>query len=63
VAEVEDYADALARIPGEALGIEPLANCFLDCVPLREGWHGYLAQGPDAGAPGSGERRALVLQG
>ena len=49
VAEVEDYADALARIPGEALGIDPLANCFLDCIPLREGWSGYLARDADAG--------------
>jgi hypothetical protein len=47
VVEVEECVEGFAEIPGEALGLTPIAHSFLDCLPGREGWRGYLAYDRD----------------
>ena len=45
--EVEECVEGFADIPGEALGLSLIAHSFLDCLPEREAWRGYLAYDRD----------------
>jgi hypothetical protein len=47
VVEIEECVEGFADIPGEALGLDLIAQSFLDCLPGREAWRGYLAYDPD----------------
>ncbi len=43
VVEIEEPVEGFAEIPGDALGIDLLAQSFLDTLPQREAWRAYLA--------------------
>jgi len=43
VVEIEEPVEGFAEIVGDALGIDLLAQSFLDTLPQREAWRAYLA--------------------
>ncbi len=43
VVEIEECVEGFSDIPGEALGLDLIAQSFLDCLPEREAWRAYLA--------------------
>ena len=47
VVEIEECVEGFSEIPGEALGLDLIAHSFIDCLPGREAWRGYLAYDRD----------------
>ena len=47
VVEIEECVEGFSDIPGEALGLDLIAQSFLDPLPRREGWRAYLAYDPN----------------
>jgi GNAT superfamily N-acetyltransferase len=47
VVEVEECVEGFAGIPGVALDLDLIAHSFLDCLPGREAWRGYMAYDAD----------------
>jgi Acetyltransferase (GNAT) domain len=47
VVEIEEFVEGFADLPGEALGLDLIAQSFLEPLPRREGWRCYLAYDPD----------------
>ena len=47
VVEIEECVEGFADLPGEALGLDLIAQSFLDPLPRREAWRCYLAYDPD----------------
>lgn len=47
VVEVDEFVEGFAEIPGRALGLDLVAQSFLDTLPQRGNWRTYLAYDKD----------------
>jgi hypothetical protein len=47
VVEIEECVEGFSDIPGEALDLDLIAQSFLDTLPGRDAWRGYLAYDRD----------------